>query len=95
MVGPNPNKYFRDKEYRHKTRKLSMDNKNHNISNIIWNVQGWKTGMFVGLGETNSPGQMNGGWTGNKYPLYGSLSDQNILGYPHIGDMKILLSLRT
>ena len=33
-----------------------MANKNHNIWNIIWNVQGWKTGMFVGLGEINSPG---------------------------------------
>ena len=29
-----------------------MANENHNIRNIIWNAQGWITGMFVGLWET-------------------------------------------
>ena len=35
---------------------LSMANENHNISNTIWKDKGWKTGMFVELGETNNPG---------------------------------------
>ena len=26
------------------------------MRNIIWNAQGWKTGMFVGLEEIYSPG---------------------------------------
>ena len=36
-------------------RILSISNKKHNISNITCNVQGWKTGIFVGIGKTNSP----------------------------------------
>ena len=42
--------------------------------NIIWNAQGCKTGIFVGLGETKYLGLINGGRTGKKYPLYISLS---------------------
>ena len=33
----------------------SIANKKHNIRNIKWNTQGWKTGIFVGIEETNSP----------------------------------------
>ena len=36
-------------------RKLSIYNKSHNIRIIIWNAQVWKTGVFVGIGETNYP----------------------------------------
>ena len=34
---------------------LSISNKKHSIRSIIWNVQGWKNGIFIGIGETNSP----------------------------------------
>ena len=33
--------------------KLSISIVSHNIRNIIWNAQGLKTVMFVGIGETN------------------------------------------
>ena len=35
--------------------RLQFFNEKHNISNIICNARGWKTGNFVGIGETNSP----------------------------------------
>ena len=34
--------------------KLSITNENQNIINIIWNAQGLRTGMFVGIGENLS-----------------------------------------
>ena len=35
--------------------KLSIYNKSHNIRIIIWNTKVLKTGMFVGIGESNYP----------------------------------------
>ena len=35
--------------------RLSIANKKNNIRNITWNKKGWKTGIFVGIGEANSP----------------------------------------
>ena len=35
---------------------LSFANENNNIRNIIWNVQGLKTGIYFGIGKINSPG---------------------------------------
>ena len=44
-------KYFRQNQCRQKILKLSMANENHNIRNILLNAQGFKTGIFIGLGE--------------------------------------------
>ena len=33
--------------------KLLISNENKNSRNIICNVQGWRTGIFVVIGETN------------------------------------------
>ena len=36
--------------------KCSIDKEENNIRNIIWNAQGCKTGMFVGIIEIDSQG---------------------------------------
>ena len=75
--------------------KLSIANDNHNIRNIIWNVQSWKTGMFVGRGWRNYQGWT---WTGDNQVTYtpfmlAFLYNFKKGGYTQIGDMAILLSL--
>ena len=42
--------------------EFSIANEKHNIRNIIWNAQGYKTGMFIGIRETDSQGWI---WTLN------------------------------
>ena len=36
--------------------KLSIYNENKNMMNVIWNARYWETGMFFGIGETDSQG---------------------------------------
>ena len=58
------------------TVKLTIASYNHNIRNIIHNVQSEQTGMFVGRGEEISSLDLDGVRTGNIYPLYDNLSNQ-------------------
>ena len=63
------------------------------MRNITWNVQGWKTGIFVGIGEKNSPDWI---WMVATHvtdtPFGVRLSRK--LKNPHIVYMSILLYLR-
>ena len=36
--------------------KISIAINKHNIRNIIWNIQGYKTAMTIGIREKNSQG---------------------------------------
>ena len=56
--------------------KLSISNDNHNIMNIIGKAQIRLTCLFVERGEKKSGLDLGGGYTGNRYSLYVSLSGQ-------------------
>ena len=66
------------------------------IRNIIWNAQGYKTGMFIEIIETNYQGWT---WTVATRVTYIScmlafMSNFKKGGASHIVDMEIILSLR-
>ena len=74
---------------------LSIANEKQNIRNITWNDQGWKTDIFVGIGETNSPDWSCMVATQVTDILFGgSLSGKLKKREPPIGDMEIIPSLR-
>ena len=54
--------------------KLSISNENHNIRNILWNVPGLKTGFFFNKINKLSSLDLDGGYAGNIYTLWVSLS---------------------
>ena len=69
--------------------RLSIANEKHSISNITWIAQGLKTGIFVGIVETNSP---DWSWVVATQVTYTPLG-LDFWVKPHIGYMSIILSL--
>ena len=51
-----------------------ISSEEHNINNIIWEDQGCKTGMLIGIREKISGLDLENGYTGNIYLLYVRLS---------------------